>query len=79
MGPPSKPPFRYLGLATPPPGGNNPEHGAVPRYILEFKIPHLAPGTYTYAIWCDACGRGKSGSVILNPNAHPWRLKVKTG
>jgi hypothetical protein len=79
LGPPSHGPYRYLGLATPPPGGNNPEHGAVPRYILEFDIPHLAPGSYSYVIWCDACQRGKAGSVIVNPQARAWHLKVRAG
>lgn len=56
--PPRRSPYRFLGQATPPPGGNNPENGDIPRYSVDFEIPELAPGLYAYVIWCDVCLRG---------------------
>ena len=67
--------YRYLGEAVPPPGGNNPEHGDPPRYLLDFEIPDLAPGQYSYVIWCDACREGRRGSLVVNPNSPLWRLE----
>lgn len=77
LGPPHRAPFTYLGLAVPPPGGNDPEHGDPPRYLLDFTIPHLPPGTYTYEVWCDACAAGKRGTLIGAPRSRPWRLTVR--
>jgi hypothetical protein len=74
--PPRRAPFSFLGDAVPPPGGNNPEHGEVPRYILHFEIPALPPGSYAYVIWCDACLKGKRGSLIASPQSRLWRLDV---
>jgi hypothetical protein len=76
--PPSNAPYSYLGRATPPPRGNNPEHGAVPRYSLTFRIPRLAPGTYAYVIWCDACVKGSGGSLVADPGGRRWRLHVRS-
>ena len=76
---PERPPrghgYRYLGEALPPPGGNNPEHGDPPRYRLSFEIPRLAPGQYSYVIWCDACVEGRGGSLVVNPRSPLWRLE----
>ncbi|HVY95485.1 MAG TPA: hypothetical protein VHA54_00865 [Solirubrobacterales bacterium] len=76
-GPPRRQPFTYLGLAVPPPGGNNPEHGDPPRYRLSFAIPDLPPGPYAYAIWCDSCQPGAGGSLISVPASRRWRLTVR--
>ncbi len=75
--PPRRSPYTFLGLAVPPPGGNNPEHGNPPRYLLHFTIPSLDPGAYAYVIWCDACLGGKRGSLISSPASHLWRLTVR--
>lgn len=48
LAPPHRPPFSFLGRAQPPLGGNNPEGGGPPRYLLRFTIPDVPPGTYTY-------------------------------
>jgi hypothetical protein len=68
--------YRYLGEALPPPGGNNPEHGDPPRYLLSFEIPRLAPGRYSYVVWCDACVDGRGGSLVVDPASPLWRLGV---
>lgn len=74
--PPRKDPYTLLGLAVPPPGGNNPEHGDPPRYLLHFTIPSLPSGDYAYVIWCDACLKGKRGSLLAVPASRLWRLAV---
>lgn len=74
--PPRRAPYTYLGSAVPPPGGNNPEHGDPPRYLLDFAIPKLAPGDYVYVVWCDACARGGRGSLITAPERR-WHLRVR--
>ena len=68
--------FRFLGEAVPPPGGNDPEHGDLPRYLLRFEIPPLPPGEYSYVIWCDACLEGSTGSPIADPDSPAWRLRI---
>ena len=75
-GAPRRGAFRYLGEALPPPGGNNPEHGDPPRYLLDFEIPRLAAGRYTYVIWCDACAAGPGGSLVIDPASPRWRLDI---
>jgi len=75
--PPRQHPFTFLGLATPPPGGNNPEHGGAPRYLLDFDIPDLRPGLYVYVIYCGVCVKGREGGLIAFPEAAPWRLRVR--
>jgi hypothetical protein len=75
--PPRRAPYTFLGLAVPPPGGNNPEHGDPPRYLLQFTIPSLRSGPYAYVIWCDACIGGKRGSLLASPGSHLWRLTVR--
>ena len=75
--PPRRPPYTFLGYAVPPPGGNNPEHGAPPRYVLRFAIPDRHPGRYAYVIWCDACMQGRRGSLIASPAQRLWRLRVR--
>lgn len=77
VGPPHKPPFTFLGLAVPPPGGNNPEGGDPPRYLLTFTVPHLTPGTYTYEIWCGVCVDGRRGALIGAPSSALWQLVVR--
>jgi hypothetical protein len=74
--PPRRHGFRFLGEATPPPGGNDPEGGDPPRYLLSFAIPDLPPGEYSYVIWCDVCLDGRAGALIANPVARLWRLAV---
>jgi hypothetical protein len=77
LAPPRRAPYALLGSAVPPPGGNNPEHGDVPRYLLHFTIPSLRPGAYAYVVWCDACLKGKGGSLISSPASRLWRLAVR--
>jgi hypothetical protein len=69
-------PHRYLGEAVPPAQGNNPESGDVPRYSLDFKLPHLTPGLYTYVIYCDVCVKGRAGTLIADPEAPRWQVRV---
>lgn len=77
LGPPHRPPFTFLGRAVPPPGGNNPEGGDPPRYLLSFAVPDLTPGTYTYEIWCGVCADGRRGSLIGAPSSRLWRLVIR--
>src|SRR5882757_5001151 len=76
-GPPRRHGYRFLGEAVPPPGGNNPEHGDPPRYLLSFQIPRLAAGEYSFVIWCDVCLGGRAGWLIANPASSLWRLDVR--
>lgn len=55
-----------LARAVPPPGGNDPGSGE-PRYLLQFKIPNLRPGSYLYEIWCGVCEKEACGSLISVP------------
>lgn len=78
--PPRQSPFTFLGRATPPRDGDSPQHpddNHVPRYLLHFRIPDLQPGIYTFVIYCDVCLRGKGGSLITDPTARAWRLRVR--
>jgi hypothetical protein len=82
-GPPRRSPFRYLGEAAAL-NDVTQETGRVPvpRYVLDFTIPDLRPGTYTYLIYCAVCGEGKGGSLIggsLDADSLPrlWRLEVR--
>jgi hypothetical protein len=77
LGPPHKPPFTFLGRAVPPPGGNDPEGGDPPRYLLDFTIPPLPPGTYTYELWCGVCTEGRRGTLIGAPSSRLWRLVIR--
>jgi hypothetical protein len=76
LAPPRHAPYAFLGLAVPPPAGNNPEHGDPPRYLLHFTIPSLPSASYAYVIWCDACLRGKRGSLLSVSASRLWRLSV---
>jgi len=76
-GPPHRAPFTFLGRAVPPPGGNSPESGKPPRYLLRFVIPDLRPGPYAYVIWCDACVAGKRGSLLSFPATHLWSFTIR--
>lgn len=73
---PRRAPFTYLGKAQlstedPPHAGRS--------YVLEFAIPELPAGRYTYVIYCDACFDGKGGTLIANPGLKPpyWRLNIE--
>lgn len=77
LAPPRRPPFTYLGRALPPVGGNDPESGDPPRYLLDFTIPDLRPGSYAYEIWCGVCAPGRPGSLISAPDSRLWRLRVR--
>ncbi len=82
--PPAHPPYTLLGWARPAPpaddrwplGGFG--HGTIepPRYALEFQIPELRPGAYSYVIYCATCQRGQGGSLIAFPERR-WRLTVR--
>lgn len=76
--PPRRAPFRYLGQAAAL-NDITQETGRVPvpRYRLDFTIPDLRPGTYTYVIYCEVCAKGTGGSLIANPLSHLWRLAVR--
>ena len=69
-------PYSFLGRAVPPPGGNDPGSGE-PRYLLQFKIPNLRPGSYLYEIWCGVCEKGARGSLISVPASPLWQLQVR--
>lgn len=76
-GAPRRAPYTYLGRATPPAEADGSSKGTeVPRYLLHFDVPVLRPGVYAYVIFCDACAPGKRGSLIANPRARQWRLRV---
>ncbi|HET9198862.1 MAG TPA: hypothetical protein VFN92_11490 [Solirubrobacterales bacterium] len=72
---PRRAPFTYLGKANL--SEEDPRH-AGRSYLLEFAIPRLPAGKYTYAIYCDSCLDGKGGTLIANPTARPpWRLRIR--
>jgi len=81
--PPRRAPFTLLGWAKPAPpaddrwplGGFDHEP---PRYALDFQIPDLQPGVYSYVIYCAVCQRGQGGSLIAFPERR-WRLRVRSG
>ncbi|HST68124.1 MAG TPA: hypothetical protein VLI94_00525 [Solirubrobacterales bacterium] len=74
---PKQAPFTYLGEALPP-GGDGDAEKPYPLYVLDFAIPRLPAGTYTYVIYCDLCLKGKWASLITNPTVNrPWRLRVR--
>jgi hypothetical protein len=73
---PRRAPYRYLGQAVPPARGNNPEGGDVPKYSLDFKVSHLAPGLYTYVIYCDVCLKGRAGTLVADQEAPLWQMRV---
>jgi hypothetical protein len=73
---PRRAPFTFLGAARRSEDEDGSHSGQ--RYVLEFEIPKLATGRYTYVIYCDACLDGKGGTLITNPNPKPsfWRLGI---
>ena len=81
--PPRQAPYTLLGWAKPaaPADGRWPlggfGHGTIepPRYALDFQIPDLRPGVYSYVIYCATCQRGQGGSLIAFPERR-WRLRV---
>jgi hypothetical protein len=74
--PPRRPPFTFLGLAAPPPGGNDPARGT-PRYLLRFEVPERRPGIYAFAIYCDFCLRGEGGSLLVSSGDRDGRFRVR--
>jgi hypothetical protein len=76
-GDPYRAPYSFLGSAGPPAGGNNPESGALPRYLLTFRIPDLGPGAYSYVIWSRRSENGHRGRLNVDPSAANWRLSVR--
>jgi len=62
--PPQAPPFHALGVAQPPPRGNDPASGRPPRYLLRFRVPQLDPGAYSFVVYCAVCNRGRGGSLV---------------
>ncbi|MBS1877909.1 MAG: hypothetical protein JST31_00195 [Actinobacteria bacterium] len=75
--PPHRAPYAFLGRAVPPPGGNDPESGKPPRYLLHFEVPELRPGAYAFVIWCDVCAAGRKGALISAPASPRWRLTIR--
>jgi len=76
-GDPYRAPYTFLGFAGPPAGGNNPESGALPRYLLTFRVPDLRPGAYSYVIWSRRSENGHRGRLNVDPGAADWRLSVR--
>lgn len=83
-GPPRRAPFTLLGWAKPVQAQasgwwhlSGVVHDTVelPRYVLDFHIPDLRAGVYSYVIYCAACLRGEGGSLIAFPERR-WRLRV---
>jgi hypothetical protein len=74
---PYRTPYTFLGSARPPAGGNNPESGEPPRYLLTFTIPDLRPGGYSYVIWSRGSENGPRGRLNVDPGAANWRLSVR--
>lgn len=84
--PPGRPPFTLLGWAKPPQSqasgrrhlGGGFGHGfhELPQYTLDFQIPDLRPGVYSYVIYCAVCQRGQGGSLIAFPERR-WRLHIR--
>lgn len=74
---PKQPPFTYLGEALPPRGEGDADE-PYPLYVLDFAIPELPAGTYTYVIYCDLCVKGKEAGLITAPTVpRPWRLRIR--
>ena len=72
---PQRPPFTYLGEARLRRGK---EDRAILRYVLDFTIPRLPAGSYTYVIYCDSCVDGRAAALITEPNANAgWRLRIR--
>lgn len=60
----------------PPPGGNDPEGGDPPRYLLTFTIPHLRPGEYSYEIRVTPGPHGRRGVMVRDPASPLWTLRI---
>jgi hypothetical protein len=74
---PRRAPFTYLGEALPSRGKEKADE-PYPLYALDFAVPRLPAGTYTYVIYCDLCLDGEGGSLITEPNlTPPWRLRIR--
>lgn len=73
--PPARAPYTYLGEAMAM--AREQTGKSIPRYSLDFEVPDLRPGLYTYVIWCDVCNRGKGGSLIANPGSRLWHLRIR--
>lgn len=72
---PRRAPFAYLGEARIREGSVD---GPILRYALDFTIPKLPAGTYTYVVYCDLCLDGGAAGLITEPNANgPWRLRIR--
>ncbi len=74
--PPHLPSFTYLGRAERAPDPNAPDSHGVPRYVLRFRVPALAPGSYKYVLYCAGCLDGPQGTLIESGPAPPIRLRV---
>lgn len=71
--PPAHAPFTYLGEALP----EGRAGGGLPKYGLDFEVPDLRPGLYTYVIYSEVDNRGASGRLIADPLARQWRLRIR--
>jgi hypothetical protein len=74
---PKRAPFTYLGEAV-----LRRVDGEVdepyPLYALDFTIPTLRAGTYTYVIYCDVCVDGMGGTLLTAPTVPlRWRLQIR--
>jgi len=74
--PPHLPSFTYLGRAERAPDPNGPGSHEIPRYVLRFRVPALAPGSYKYVLYCGGCVDGPRGTLIESGPAPPVRLRV---
>jgi hypothetical protein len=76
---PRRPPFVYLGRASPAFTSDDLEQSvAIPRYRLRSPIPAVKPGLYKFFIYCGVCAEGTRGSLITYPTLHRWRLRVRS-
>lgn len=74
---PRQAPFTYIGEAVLRPDTTGPAEAAAPRYVLEFEIPSLPSGTYTYVLYCEVCMRGKAGSLIPEMNTKQLLVRAQ--
>jgi hypothetical protein len=73
VGVPRRPPFTYLGRASPASSRSDLEQPrGIPRYRLRFHIPAVKPGVYQLVIY--SAGWGRRGTLVAD--VHRWQLRV---
>ena len=71
--PPAHAPYTYLGEAL----AEGRVGSGLPKYGLDFEVPDLRPGLYTYVLFSEVDNRGTSGRLIADPLARGWRLRIR--